>query len=54
MMRFTEFQDWKYTDDTTVAEIVPNNSDSIIQRGVVELEAWRINSNSKSRCARNY
>ena len=41
MMRFTEFQDWKYTDNTTVGEIVLNNN-SIIQRLVVELNAWRI------------
>ena len=41
-LRLTEFQDWKYIDDTTVAEIVPKNSNSIIQRGVDELEAWTL------------
>ena len=38
----TEFQDWKYIDDTTVAEIVSKNSNSIIQRGVDELEPWTL------------
>ena len=39
-LSLAEFQDWKYIDDTTVAEIIPKNSNSAIQRGVDELEAW--------------
>jgi SOS response regulatory protein OraA/RecX len=39
-LNLAEFQDWKYIDDTTVAEIIPKNSNSAIQRGVDELEAW--------------
>ena len=41
-LRLTEFQDWKYIVDTTVTEIVPKNSNSIIQHGVDELEAWTL------------
>ena len=41
-LRLIEFQDWKYIDDTTVAEIVQKNSNSIIQHGVDELEAWTL------------
>ena len=39
-LNLTNFQNWKYINDTIVAEIIVKNDYSTIQSGVNELEAW--------------
>jgi hypothetical protein len=31
---------WKYVDDTTLAEVVPQNGETFIQNAVTDVERW--------------
>ena len=41
-LNLTDFQMWKYIDDTTAAEVIPKESHSTIQTGVNQLEDWTV------------
>ena len=41
-LNLTDFQMWKYIDDTTAAEVIPKDSHSTIQTGVNQLEDWTV------------
>ncbi len=41
-LNLTDFQMWKYIDDTTAAEVISKDSHSTIQTGVNQLEDWTV------------
>jgi hypothetical protein len=41
-LNLTDFQMWKYSDDTIAAEVISKDSHSIIQTGVNQLEDWTV------------
>ena len=41
-LNLTDFEMWKYIDDTTAAEVISKDSYSSIQTGVNQLEAWSV------------